>query len=230
MEQEVHNYFTRNDLNYCHLLARGGLVDSQYNKELLLQPNKNGWLPVHLAKNKATAQWLYQDSLNQGLTKHDIIYKALLNNAESMQTKYGSDLIQVFQEHGFNPKNSLKAGKPPTFEQRVELSYFWLNLAELTQIDIERIFKIAITNSNSPFFLALSKINSNPAIISAIHDVSVGESFYISDRAFQLQQILRLKFAKNIAITTRHTELSNTDNHSLLELPNGQALKNLEGF
>lgn len=219
--------FSRNDLNIYHLLARGGLnaYIHDYDKSLLLQYNKNGWLPVHLSKNKEIAQILYDETIKQGISHEEIVHKALLNNAQSIQTKYGKDLLEFFKEQQFSLTDCNKAATEPSYLQRIDLSFFWLNHVNFSDVfhSIEDCINIALQYSNSYFFFALHKINHHE-IYELIHrsHVTIGEDYYISDRAFQLQELLMQKYNKYLPIA-----------HNTINLKNFQTndyLKNLEGF
>jgi hypothetical protein len=224
---------SRPDLNKWHLLARGGIISKEsLNSDLLIQPNKNGWLPVHLAKNKSTAAWLYELTLKSGIDLEQIVTPALINNAQSIQTKYGQDLMTFLMEQHFSPAEAKTASLSPNTQSRIDLSLFWLELANLESfltMKEKNPIEIAICYSNSYFFMALQKLTTDtPSLKPLLYllisscPYNIGEHYLISDRAFQLQQILKQVFNIDKKIN------QNTINGFNKESDN--AINNLEGF
>lgn len=229
---------SRPDLNVWHLIARGGLTpNDSYDLSLLKEKNKREWLPVHLAKNVVIAKWLYEKTVEQGVTHDDIVNRALINNAQSIQTKYDKDLMDFFIEQGFSVEQAKKASIEPTTQSRIELSAYWLSLCDfntfLNSDHLSNPLYTAINYSNSYFMFALINIlklqtfkneaQSN-IILQALekYPYKIGSIYYISDRAFQLQQIIKQNFSINIAISTNTVNGVNPVTNC--------SIANLEGF
>lgn len=228
---------SRPDLNIWHLIARGGLLpNDKYALSLLLDKNKKGWLPVHLAKNTQSAVWLYNKTREQGVIHEDIVNLSLINNAQSIQTKYDKDLTDFFLEQGFEPADAKKAAIPPSTQSRIDLSYYWISLCDFN------IFKNSNSLENNPLYIALCY--SNSYFLFALVDIlkndlkesnfkliqdklnqysdCIGSVYYIADRAFQLQQIIKQFFNIEIPIS------NNTING--MNVMTNNAIENLEGF
>jgi hypothetical protein len=223
----------RNDLNIWHILARGGIVSKEdftnpnYDISLLNKENKNGWFPVNLAKNLNSAELLFEETIKQNININNLIYKSLINNAESSQTKYDNDLVNFFIEKGIALNEAKKAGQEPDFQSRLNLAEFWLTKTNFNNFKENNPIDIAIKNSNSFFFFALLKIKNEDYqlfIKNLINNSSsiIGSSFFISERAFQLQQIIKQYYNINITISTQITNIDN--------LSSDDSLLNLEGF
>lgn len=192
----------RKDLNIFHILARGGMLKdddfSLYPTHFLYQLNKNQWLPIHLSKNKKTAELFLNHMKFQNCEiKQKILYEGLCNNAESTQTQYGINLYNVFLNYGFDPKISHNSSLEPTDKERLDLSDFWISQFdwENTIYDVSIIFQKAIENSNSYFFFSLLKhsyFQNIPAKIS--QDLIIGKEFFISENVYQIYQIFKQNF------------------------------------
>lgn len=224
---------SRRDLNRWHLLARGGIIDHDFSAfQLLSQKNKNGWLPVHLAKNKNTAQWLYDLTTQQNISINDIVQPALINNAQSIQTKYGIDLMTFLVEEKFSLFQAKNAAVIPSTQSRIDLSYYWLSLANFDSFFHEKKhnpIENAIAYSNSYFFIALHQlIIEQPSLKSIVIllinscPYEIGDIYLQKDRAFQLKQVLK-----------QHFDIDKKINHITvngINSSNGTAINNLEGF
>lgn len=217
---------TRQDLNLAHLVARSG-VRKDFDASLLVQRNKNDWLPVHLAKNRPIAEMLIAETAKQ-LPLVDIVLPCLKNNTQSIQTQYGTDLETFLVEQGFTEKEARQAAVPPSAQERIDLAKLYLSLLDpawLVQFDFNPL-DLALSHCNSHFFSALhgTPATLQEAVVGAfsgsIHG-KIGSAFYVSERAFQVKQQLKQFWGIHVPITadlpTNYAEQS------------GDALKNLEG-
>ncbi len=220
----------RKDLNIFHILARGGMLKdgdfSLYPIHFLYQLNKNQWLPIHLSKNKKTAELFFNHMKFQNYEiKQKILYEGLCNNAESTQTQYGINLYHVFLNYGFDTKISHKSSLEPTDKERLELSYFWISQFdwENTLYDVSIIFQKAIENSNSYFFFAFLKHSYFQKIpIKISQDLIIGKKFFISENVYQIYQIFKQNFDIKMKMQSFHYK-----NQQILF--NENYFKNLEG-
>lgn len=223
---------SRSDLNRWHLLARGGIIEHRLDLEHIDSKNKNDWLPVHLAKNSATANWLTELTLTKNIALDDIVMPALINNAQSIQTKYGQDLYDFFIEQGFSSSQATSAATTPSTQSRIELSYYWLSLVNFEPFlyyNKNNPIEVALSYSNSYFFMALKELmNKKPELESIIKllinacSYTIGDIYLKKDRAFQLKQVLKQHF--DIDKKINHITVNGINNN------NGSAINKLEGF
>ncbi|HDR9189416.1 TPA: hypothetical protein QDB51_003506 [Burkholderia vietnamiensis] len=216
----------RGDLNLAHLVARSG-VSKDVDASLLVQRNKNDWLPVHLAKNTHIAEILMRETAKH-LPLVDIVLPCIRNNAQSIQTQYGTDLEIFLMEQGFTTKEAKQGAVPPSTRERIELAKLYLSLVDptwLQQFDFNPL-EVALSHCNSYFLFALhtQPESLQKDLVEAFRgsiQVKIGSAFYLSDRAFQVKQQLKQFWGIHVPITT------------VLPTNYGQqtddALKNLEG-
>ena len=107
-------------------MARSG-VSKDVDASLLVQRNKNDWLPVHLAKNTPIAEILIRETAKH-LPLVDIVLPCIRNNAQSIQTQYGADLEIFLMEQGFTAKEA-KQGAVPSTRERIDLAKLYLPLS-----------------------------------------------------------------------------------------------------
>ena len=216
----------RGDLNLAHLVARSG-VSKDVDASLLVQRNKNDWLPVHLAKNTPIAEILIRETAKH-LPLVDIVLPCIRNNAQSIQTQYGTDLEIFLMEQGFTAKEAKQGAVPPSTRERIDLAKLYLSLVDpawLQQFDFNPL-EVALSHCNSYFLFALhaQPESLQKDLVEAFRgsiQVKIGSAFYLSDRAFQVKQQLKQFWGIHVPITT------------VLPTNYGQqtddALKNLEG-
>lgn len=194
----------RPDLNLAHLAARGG-IRKDFQKELVLQANKSGWLPAHLSKNEETARWLCEISVSCGLSHRDLAEKALLNFAESTQTAYGRDLLDFLLEAGFSQTEAEAAAVEPTRRERIALCEFWLS--ELPDDARLEFVDVALRNSNSYALSAMLTMNEERFFerVRASNAV-IGDEHFVPDLAFQAQQLAKRKFGKELSLAVPRME------------------------
>jgi len=233
----------RSDLNDWHIAARAGslikikeLVSENYDINLLLEKNRAGWFPINLAKNKETAIILL-NLMNNNLSS-EILNKSLWNNAESIQTKYGNDLKYFLMEKKYKEVDKLAI--EPTYEERLSLSKFWLNLAkndiEIKNDNYENYLnpiELAVASSNSFFIQAIFELNEQNYIKilkqKNMFKIAIGEFYFRKDFAYKVFQYIYQNLNLKLRITNKGSDYnpySIVEDKELVIDP----LKNLEGF
>lgn len=202
---------SRPDLNACHVAARCGdlaFFKKNFDKFLLLQPNNAGYLPIHLAKNKDTAELLF--SLTQhteGITKLGI-----LNNAQSSQTMYGKPLEEFLISRGYEIKSAALLSAYPSDEEKFDLAKWWVSHLHIDDYNDVCIQAVEYCN----YYFVKSCIEKFENMFS--RKLLIGCKYLDSVQALKIQQIIYEYF--NVILKISPPILPNTfDSHQIINDP-----------
>ncbi len=226
----------RKDLNSWHFIARIGSflnIESDITEEdieNLSTPNKNGWYPINLSKNYDT--YVFIEKIMGEKLIDEIKSNSVWNNAESSQTKYGQELLNLLIEKGLNLKYSKLYSLAPTYQERLRLSHYILQSISPSKVRPNLNYNkfihpidLAIQSSNAFFIEAVINNDNwskyfNDFILNNTK-IIIGDSFLIKDQAYKCYQLIYQKTNIKLDISNNKNIVISNSQEKPIELLEG---------